>query len=653
MQTIFKAKNTRSARADSAENARARPQRAGMLENASIRVKLGLIMAALALGMLAIALSAERGLKTMQYHTNNLYEFMLIPIMAISRADTSFSDMQRRLEQLNTADTSTLGFVQRDKLIDDLKQLNRSAGDVIKKYETEWLTTTSPDFTATLKHLGQSELQAVEVNVLESLKSNYANSSEALGNYLKAIEGNSTDIAAFIIATGSLSAARQELQNLIAINDQFAKLSADDAGAAYVTSRWFGRITLLTSLVLALILGFVISNLIIRRMHHLTKAVDDLGQGNFETTATVRGRDEIGVLGRQFNLAASQLLRQAETKGDQERQQRLALQKNVSEFLNVAMEIAEGDLTRRGNVTEDVLGNVVDAINLMVEEIGLLLKDVNQTASVVDQNALAMGQMSAQIAQSAEGQAHLAEQAHARTVEVTQSIRAMAQGAAQTTAVAQKTLQSAQQGQEAVQETLSGMEGIRRETQNLADGVRNLAQRSLEVQSIVKTIANFASQTNLLALGAALEAAGAGEAGKRFATVADQVRRLADESTRATQQVAGIMKRFESEIEALIERAEGSTREVEQGYALASKAGGRLQEIAQLARQSAALVQGISNVTQQQVANVEQVSRAAQMIAQTAAQTGSDSSKGRQAAEELQQRSVQLISSLSRFRLPA
>jgi twitching motility protein PilJ len=204
-----------------------------------------------------------------------------------------------------------------------------------------------------------------------------------------------------------------------------------------------------------------------------------------------------------------------------------------------------------------------------------------------------------------------------------------------------------------VQETLSGMEGIRRETQNLADGVRNLAQRSLEVQSIVKTIANFASQTNLLALGAALEAAGAGEAGKRFATVADQVRRLADESTRATQQVAGIMKRFESEIEALIERAEGSTREVEQGYALASKAGGRLQEIAQLARQSAALVQGISNVTQQQVANVEQVSRAAQMIAQTAAQTGSDSSKGRQAAEELQQRSVQLVSSLSRFRLPA
>jgi twitching motility protein PilJ len=188
--------------------------------------------------------------------------------------------------------------------------------------------------------------------------------------------------------------------------------------------------------------------------------------------------------------------------------------------------------------------------------------------------------------------------------------------------------------------------------QGLTEGVQSLSERSSEIQTIVKTIANFASQTNLLALSAALEAAGAGESGKRFASVADQVRKLADDSTRATQQISGLIKSFEADISALSARAEGGVREVEQGYKVASQAGARLQEISRLAQQSAALVQGISSVTQQQAVNVEQVSRAAQVIASTAAQTGTESAKGRQAALELRQLSQQLTQNLSRFRLP-
>ena len=620
-----------------------------LLENLPLIVKITVIVLALGLGTVAVMLVASRGLGTMRYHVGNLYDFMLVPIKAISGADANLGDVQGASEQLKDP---LIGAAQGQRLLERITAAEQSVSATIEKYNTEWVTTISPEFTTTLRDFGRLDLQEKEVAVLKSLNESHANAKTALERYLESVRAGDPDIPLLNTAIGFFSNTRAELQSLIVINDEFAQLSANDARAAYQQANLSGLLALGLSLLLGGLLTLLISRSIIGRLQELTRAAQELGQGRFDTQANVSGHDEIGLVGSTFNQAAQQLQMFSQQQ-EQERQRSLDLQSNVSAFLDTAMEIAQGDLTRRGTVTQDVLGNVVDSINLVVEEIGLLLKDVNHTALLVDQNANVMGQMSAHIAQSAEGQAKLAEQTRARAVEVTQSIRAMAQGAAQTTEVAQKTLLSAQQGQEAVQKTLSGMEGIRRETQSLAQGVRSLAERSLEVQGVVKTIANFASQTNLLALGAALEAAGAGEAGKRFATVADQVRRLADESTRATQQVAGLMKSFESDISALVERAEGSTREVEQGYAVASQAGGRLQEIAQLARQSAALVQGISKVTQQQVASVEQVSRAAQMIAQTAAQTGSESSKGRQAAAALQQRSVQLVSSLSRFQLPS
>jgi twitching motility protein PilJ len=641
-------KRARSVNAEQIAPLNATTRKGGFLENSRIVFKIALIVGALVLGIAATAFVSRQGLQLMRYHIGNLYEFMLIPITALKDAEQGLTTFELEAQALKNSQATVS---QRAELLKALEAADKRADGVFEQYGKDWITTVSPEFTATLTQWGQLDLQAQEVAAYGQIEKLHESADKILKSYFEFAKRGQYDPVKLSAALELYAQIRPELAKLIDVNLQFAKLSNDDAVAGFNRANMLTLIALAVSLLVGIALTVLIVRSITARLGELTRAANALRDGNLETSVNMRGTDEIGIVGDTFNDAIVQL-RGFSKQQDQERQRSLELQGNISNFLNVTMDISQGDFTKKGHVSDDVLGNVVDAINVMTEEIGLLLKDVSGAADQVLKGSNQMTAVNDHIAQSTEGQARLAEQARARSVEVTASIRAMAQGAAQTAQAAQQTLQASQQGQVAVTETMTGMESVRREMQGLTEGVQSLAQRSSEIQTIVKTIANFASQTNLLALSAALEAAGAGESGKRFASVADQVRRLADDSTRATQQITALIKSFEGDISVLSERAEGGAREVEQGYKVAAQAGARLQDISRLAQQSAALVQGISSVTQQQAVNVEQVSRAAQVIASTAAQTGTESAKGRQAAQELRLLSQELTQNLSRFRLP-
>jgi twitching motility protein PilJ len=647
-QTTKRASPVNPDRAPQISSQNATMRKGGFLENSRIVFKIALIVGALVLGIVATALISRQGLQLMRYHIGNLYEFMLIPITALKDAEQGLTTFELLAEELKNPQLSV---AKRTEVVKALEVADTRADSVFEQYGKDWITTVSPEFTATLTQWGQLDLQAQELATYQRIEQLHESADKVLKSYFELAKRGQFDQTKLDAALKSYAQIQPELAKLIDVNLQFAKLANDDAVAGFNRANILTLIAFAVSLLVGIVLTVLIARSITARLGELTRAANALRDGNLETSVNTRGADEIGIVGDTFNDAIVQL-RGFSKQQEQELQRGLELQGNIGNFLNVTMDISQGDFTKKGHVTDDVLGNVVDAINVMTEEIGLLLKDVSSAADQVLKGSNQMTAVNDHIAQSTEGQARLAEQARARSVEVTASIRAMAQGAAQTAQAAQQTLQASQQGQVAVTETMAGMESVRREMQGLNEGVQSLALRSGEIQTIVKTIANFASQTNLLALSAALEAAGAGESGKRFASVADQVRKLADDSTKATQQITALIKSFEGDISALSTRAEGGAREVEQGYKVAAQAGARLQDISRLAQQSAALVQGISSVTQQQAVNVEQVSRAAQVIASTAAQTGTESAKGRQAAQELRQLSQELTQNLSRFRLP-
>ena len=405
--------------------------------------------------------------------------------------------------------------------------------------------------------------------------------------------------------------------------------------------------------VVAVLAGVVFARRISKPVGQVVRIAERVGQGDLSKLVSVTSRDEIGQLAHTFNDTVVRLrsLVQTEAERDDERRTRENLQRNITRFLDIATEIAQGDLSKRGDVTSDILGSVVDAINVMVDELGALIKDVRQSARQVSGSAndliVTMDQMTA----GAQAQSREAMGVSSAMEELTLSVRQVAENAEASASAARLTLDSAQKGGDAVKVGLVGMQRIRGEVQGISKKIKTLADRSLEISEIVNTIEEISSQTNLLALNAAIEAAGAGEAGLRFAVVAEEVRKLAERSAKAAKDIVVLIKTIQTETQEAVIAMEDGTKEVESGYRTAVQTGESLRDIGDISKKSAELAQDISLATQQQVRGVESVAVAVQSIAGVAVQTEKGVVEARKTMDHVVKLAEELMTSLTRFKL--
>lgn len=623
-------------------------ERGSWLDNLRLSWKIALIVAVLTLATLVIVLAGLTGLAVTRYHLKDLYQYTLVPVSSINKANTALADLVRYLEVMRNPQTSP---GVRIAYLSLAQQADKTGDSFVADYTSNWVSTARPGFTQILQQQGQMGLQVQETATLKGLTQAHDEAGKALDAFFRSLQAGKPDPQLGQAAAEGYLRVRGYLNDLITLNDQFAKLSDDAALAAYnqaVQRMW---IALGVALLLSLLLVVWITRTTSRRLGRLEQGAQSLRQGNLNSVMKVSGRDEIGALAQTFNDAVTQL-RQAAQVQQQEQQRALQLQENVSRFLGVATEIAGGDLTKRGEITQDALGSVVDAVNLTVEEIALLLKNVREAADSVNSNAARMNSLTSSIAQDAQAQAQEATQVRTQTGLVSGSIRQMAERASNSAQAARQTLEVARLGREAVTQVMIGMNEVRGEIQSIAENITLLNTRSAQIESVAKTLEDFASQTNLLALNASFEAAGAGAAGRRFAVVAEEIRRLAEESAKETQRVGSLVRQVQTDIQTVVTQAQDGVREAETGYRVADTAGSRLQEIAKLAEQSAGLASQISDLAQAQVPVVEQVDAAVQKIAQAAQSVETESSQGRQTAEAVRALSISLSQNLSRFKLP-
>ena len=403
----------------------------------------------------------------------------------------------------------------------------------------------------------------------------------------------------------------------------------------------------------AVLAGAIFAHRITQPVMQVVRIAERVGQGDLSKLVTVTSHDEIGQLASTFNDTVVRLrsLVQTETERDEERQKREDLQRNITRFLDTATEIAQGDLTKRGQVTSDVLGNVIDAINVMVGELAIIINEVRDTANQVLTNATEMIGAMETTASGAQTQSREAVGVSTAMESLTRSMRRVAENAEASAEAAKLTLDSAAKGEHAVRASLAGMQRIRGEVQGISKKVKSLADRSLEISEIVNTIEDIASQTNLLALNASIEAAGAGESGLRFAVVAEEVRKLAERSGKAAKDIVVLIKAVQAETQQAVVAMEEGTREVEAGFKVTVEAGDNLHQIGEISQKSAALAVEISQATQDQVRGVEGGAVAVQSIASVAVETEKAVVETRKTMDQMVRVAEALTASLARFKL--
>ncbi|HSL49060.1 MAG TPA: methyl-accepting chemotaxis protein [Candidatus Deferrimicrobiaceae bacterium] len=403
----------------------------------------------------------------------------------------------------------------------------------------------------------------------------------------------------------------------------------------------------------AVLAGVIFAQRITRPVTALMAVAERVGRGDLSQLVPVASRDEIGQMAVTFNDSIVRLrsLVQTEADRDEERRKREDLQQNIIKFLDTVVEIGKGDLTRRGEVSWDVLGNVVDAINLMVEEIASIVGDVRQAALRVASGSQDTIRITGELAEAVQTQSRDALSVTRSVADMTVSVRQVADSADQSAKAARQVLQAASKGEEAVRDSLASMQQIRGEVQTISKKIKSLGDRSLEISNIVSTIQDIAAQTHLLALNASIEAAGAGEAGLRFSVVADEVRKLAERASQATRDIGTLIKGVQVETQDAVVAMESGTREVESGYEVSLRAGEALQEIGKISQTSAELAAEISHASQTQVRAAETTAGAVQAIAGAAVKTEQGVQQGRKNVEQLAHLAEELTAKLSRFKL--
>ncbi len=396
----------------------------------------------------------------------------------------------------------------------------------------------------------------------------------------------------------------------------------------------------------SLITWIAIANRVVAPVKQLAAFSEKLSHGDFRAKAEMDATDDFGFIAQNLNRAAESSSRAMFNQEAQE-----ALQKSVTEFLTIVSQIARGDLTLRGRVTNDALGNVVDSVNYMLDNFCKVLERVRKAAIDVQSSANEILIASEEMSSGAIQQDQEITNTSSAVEELTVSMKQVSNNAEASAEAARRALDAAEQGNRSVRDTLEGMQRIRSSVQATAKRIKALGDRSLEISEIVNVINDITEQTNLLALNAAIEAARAGEAGRGFAVVADEVRKLAEHSRNATKDIAALIKAIQAETNDAVVVMEEGTKEVEIGARLADQAGKALDAISTVVRQSAELVQEISLASKQQVRGTEGVANAMQIISNITRQTSQGARQTSRTVEQLVHMSEQLNEALSQFRV--
>lgn len=312
----------------------------------------------------------------------------------------------------------------------------------------------------------------------------------------------------------------------------------------------------------------------------------------------------------------------------------------------------EGDLTARIDVYgSDEIGTLSTYVNGFIGRIQDMIRSISASAREVAAAAAEIASSSDEMADSIRRQTEQVAQISASVEELSGSSVEVAAQSSEAQTRASESGSIAEEGGQIVGQTIEGMRAIDESVEASAKAVDSLGKRSDAIGEIVAVINDIADQTNLLALNAAIEAARAGEHGRGFAVVADEVRKLADRTTKATEEISDSIAAIQEETQLAVNSMRAGTTRVREGVEHAGRAGDALRQIVGTAREVANMVSSIATAADEQSSASQQISQAVDEISSLSSTSAEGASQAAQAATTLSKRSEELMALVSRFKI--
>ncbi len=352
----------------------------------------------------------------------------------------------------------------------------------------------------------------------------------------------------------------------------------------------------------------------------------------------------------QARLAESQR-QQAQRQEQEAKRVNDANQAAILRLMNELQTVAEGDLTQQATVTEDITGAIADSVNYTVEELRTLVSQVQGTVGRVTDTTQQVENTSTELLAASTEQLREIRETGESVLQMAGRINQVSAQAQQTAEVARRSLAAAETGRHAVQNTIGGMNTMRDQIQETSKRIKRLGESSQEIGEITELISDITEQTNVLALNAAIQAASAGEAGRGFSVVAEEVQRLAERSGDATRQIAALVKAIQTDTADAVGAMERSTQGVVESTRLSDAAGSALGDIDRVTRQLAELIEQISSNALEEAKSANVVAANIQHIFAVTEQTGEGTRSTAQMVRELSRTAEELKQSVARFKI--
>jgi methyl-accepting chemotaxis protein len=513
--------------------------------------------------------------------------------------------------------------------IEKLQWLEKDLKEVqIPKYKSAGV----PDSEATVK-----EMEKIFPMITKSIDILRTDDKAQLENYLK------------VDAPKEVFPIRDYLNDIVLkntenVNNEF--LQAENRLRNYL---WAGALLILVGTLITAYLGFQIYKSIHESLARLTETMRQISAGNMDARAALGGKDELAELAQNFdNMVEERIATQARIDRDHKQ-----LNESVFSLLEAVSDLSDRNLTVRAKVTEDATGPLADAINQLAEDTTDVLKQVRQVALAVANTSKDVNQYAVTVNNLAQLEQQEAQATSEQVDSIMQRLNRIAQSAQQANQMADTTANTTHQAQTSVTRSVENMTSIRTTVQETGKRLKRLGERSQEISQIIDVINHLAERTTVLALNASMQATAAGEAGRGFSMIAEEIQRLAENSRDSTSQISTLVHNIQQEANTTIATMERTIEQVVNGSTLAEDADKQMQSALDATNQLVSSVEKIAQASAEQVSISQTLQVRAERILQATQATGQELQSLTGLTEDMAAYGQKLIQSVNVFKLEA